>query len=151
MFNENIEAIEDDFDTDEALKDIVEPITKRGDIWKLGRHRLMCGDSIFIDDVEKLMNGKIATMVFTDPPYGIGYKAMRGGKDIANDASPNEALEVTIKALQIVSNTKTFFACCDWRSLEKARHCGQPFVAWRAHRQRVGVCRFGHHCPCLSG
>lgn len=48
-----------------------EPITKKGDIFQLGRHRLMCGDSTSVDDVEKLMNGAKADLVFTDPPYGI--------------------------------------------------------------------------------
>lgn len=56
--------------TDEDdVPEVVEPIVKRGDIWLLGNHRLMCGDSIMIDDVEKLMNGEKADMVFTDPPY----------------------------------------------------------------------------------
>ena len=48
-----------------------EPITKLGDIWQLGRHRLMCGDSTDRATVEKLMNGAKADMVFTDPPYGM--------------------------------------------------------------------------------
>ena len=48
-----------------------EPITKLGDIWQLGRHRLMCGDSTDKETVELLMNGNKADMVFTDPPYGI--------------------------------------------------------------------------------
>lgn len=51
----------------------VEPKTKLGDIYQLGNHRLMCGDSTSIDAVEKLMNGEKADMVFTDPPYGIKY------------------------------------------------------------------------------
>ena len=49
----------------------VEPITKLGDVWLLGEHRLMCGDSTVIDAVDKLMNGAKADMVFTDPPYGV--------------------------------------------------------------------------------
>ena len=49
-----------------------EPISKRGDIWLLGKHRLMCGDSTG-EDVEKLMNGVKADMVFTDPPYNVDY------------------------------------------------------------------------------
>jgi len=50
-----------------------EPITKEGDIWILGNHRLMCGDSTSIDAVERLMDGQKADMVFTDPPYGMSY------------------------------------------------------------------------------
>lgn len=53
-----------------------EPKTKPGDIYKLGRHRLMCGDSTSIDAVEKLMDGQKADMVFTDPPYGVDYKGI---------------------------------------------------------------------------
>lgn len=48
-----------------------EPISKLGEVYQLGRHRLMCGDSTKIEDVEKLMNGQKADMVFTDPPYGM--------------------------------------------------------------------------------
>lgn len=62
------EAEEDDFDEE---KDAVEPICQRGDIWMLGQHTLMCGDSTSEEDVKKLMNGEKADMVFTDPPYGI--------------------------------------------------------------------------------
>ena len=53
--------------------DKVETRVKKGDIWQLGEHRLMCGDSTVITDVEKLMNGEKADMVFTDPPYGVSY------------------------------------------------------------------------------
>jgi DNA modification methylase len=51
-----------------------EPITKPGDIWILGKHRLMCGDSTSVDAVDKLMQGQKADMVFTDPPYGVNYE-----------------------------------------------------------------------------
>jgi DNA modification methylase len=67
------EAEEDDFDVDKAVDETKEPICKLGDIWQLGNHRIMCGDSTKREDVEKLMNGKKADMVFTDPPYGINY------------------------------------------------------------------------------
>jgi DNA modification methylase len=50
-----------------------QPVTVEGDVWLLGRHRLMCGDSTSIDAVEKLMDGRKADMVFTDPPYGVSY------------------------------------------------------------------------------
>ncbi len=58
----------------DAVPDAPEvPVTVEGDVWLLGRHRLMCGDSTSIDAVEKLMDGRKADMVFTDPPYNIDY------------------------------------------------------------------------------
>jgi len=64
--------------TDEdAVPDIPdEPKTKMGDIYQLGNHRLMCGDSTSIDAVDKLMEGQKADMVFTDPPYEVDYKGI---------------------------------------------------------------------------
>lgn len=67
------EVIEPQCDEDEVPTE-VETRCKPGDIWTLGRHRLMCGDSTSIDAVEKMMAGERADMVFTDPPYGIGFK-----------------------------------------------------------------------------
>jgi DNA modification methylase len=65
--------------TDEdAVPEVPEtPKTVLGDVWVLGNHRLMCGDSTSIDAVDKLMNGAKADMVFTDPPYGIDYSGGR--------------------------------------------------------------------------
>jgi DNA modification methylase len=56
---------------EDEVPEQVETRCKRGDVWKLGNHRLMCGDSTSIDDVEKLMNGEKADLCFTDPPYGM--------------------------------------------------------------------------------
>ncbi len=64
---EYIETEEDDFEIEEPEN----PISKRGDVWLLGRHRLMCGDATKKEDVERLMDGKKADMLFTDPPYGM--------------------------------------------------------------------------------
>lgn len=61
-------------DEDEAPPVPDEPKTKLGDIYQLGNHRLMCGDSTSIDAVDKLMDGRKADMVFTDPPYGVAYE-----------------------------------------------------------------------------
>lgn len=61
-------------DEDQVPEVPEEPKTKLGDIYKLGRHRLMCGDSTSIDAVERLMDGQKADMVFTDPPYGVSYE-----------------------------------------------------------------------------
>lgn len=64
------EGLTDEDDVPEAPE---QPVTVEGDVWILGRHRLMCGDSTSIDAVEKLMDGRKADMVFTDPPYNIDY------------------------------------------------------------------------------
>jgi DNA modification methylase len=66
---------EDDFDADKAAAEIITPISQRGDIWLLGKHRLMCGDSANTSDVEKLMDNKKARCVFTDPPWNVDYGA----------------------------------------------------------------------------
>lgn len=65
--------------TDEdAVPDVQpEPISKPGDVWLLGKHRVMCGDSTSIDAVETLMDGAKADMVFTDPPYGVDYNGIK--------------------------------------------------------------------------
>lgn len=68
------EAVQDDFDVD-AEKEKIDAkgaVTKTGDIWKLGEHRLMCGDSTSEVDFAKLMNGRKAQMTVTSPPYGVG-------------------------------------------------------------------------------
>lgn len=77
--NFEIEVADKEGLTDEdAIPEKVEPRTKLGDIYKLGNHRLMCGDSTMIDDVEKLMDGEKADMVFTSPPYNANTKAGDG-------------------------------------------------------------------------
>ena len=73
---------DDDFDEEAALKDV--PFVKPGDIWLLGRHRLMCGDSTVPEDVNILMDGKKANMCVTDPPYNCSYKGGTG-MTIMND------------------------------------------------------------------
>lgn len=65
-----INQLEPQCDEDE-LPEHVEPKTKLGDIYKLGNHRLMCGDSTMIDQVEKLMDGNTCVLMVTDPPYGV--------------------------------------------------------------------------------
>ena len=66
--------------TDEdAVPEVEEPITKLGDLWLLGEHRLLCGDATISTDVDRLMDGEKADMVFTDPPYGIDADKMTMG------------------------------------------------------------------------
>ena len=75
---------DDDFDVDAALEE--EPISKQGDIWLLGRHRLICGDSTKAEIYEKLMEGKKANLCVTDPPYNVNYTAgSENERKIKND------------------------------------------------------------------
>ena len=83
----NGDDVQDDtFDIDAALKE--PPITKLGDLWLLGKHRLLCGDSTKPDDVARLMDGKKANLVLTDPPYNIAYQGKAG--KIQNDSMDDE-------------------------------------------------------------
>lgn len=63
---------------DKAKEEIETPVARRGDIWKLGRHRLMCGDATSLDDAEILMAGNKLDLVITDPPYNVDYGAKVG-------------------------------------------------------------------------
>jgi DNA modification methylase len=77
------EEVTEGLTDEDAVPDVpVQPVTVEGDVWLLGRHRLMCGDSTSIDAVEKLMDGRKADMVFTSPPYNADAKAGQG--DIFN-------------------------------------------------------------------
>ncbi len=70
----DIEPQEDDFPVEDALQETSEPETRRGDLWILGDHRLLCGDSTNMDDMERLMAGEQADLVITDPPYNVDYQ-----------------------------------------------------------------------------
>ncbi|RKD25221.1 DNA modification methylase [Caminicella sporogenes DSM 14501] len=87
----------DDFDVDAALEK--EPISKHGDIWILGKHRLICGDSTKAEIYEKLMEGKKANLVVTDLPYNVDYEGTAG--KIKNDnMSDKEFYEFLLKAFK---------------------------------------------------
>lgn len=99
---------------------------KRGDIWHLGNHRLMCGDSTLKEDVEKLMNGEKADMVFTDPPYGVAYagghnKKKRSG--IENDKLQGDDL------------TNLFYKSLNNAVLKSKENCA--FYIWYANGKAV--------------
>lgn len=103
-----LEAEEDDFDTTPPE----EPITVLGDLYEIGEHRLLCGDSTDSDQVAKLMDGEKADMVFTDPPYNINYGNIKHPKfkqrDIENDNMSGDEFKDFCQGF--VSNIKLF---CD--------------------------------------
>ena len=95
--DENGDTEDDDFDLDGALEET--PFAKTGDLWHLGRHRLLLGDSTKPEDVARLMDGKKANLVLTDPPYLISYKAKAGA--IKNDDLDDAAgFEFLLAAMQ---------------------------------------------------
>lgn len=92
-FSEDEEAVEDDNWEADVPE---EPISKRGDIWVLGRHRLMCGDSTEAADVALLMDGNKADMLLTDPPYNVDYTGKASEletRKIENDKMEDSAFQ----------------------------------------------------------
>jgi DNA modification methylase len=69
--SESGEVVEDGFDAEAEAEQIVEPVTKTGDIWLLGKHRIMCGNSTKKEDVDRLMGPQRVGLLITDPPYGV--------------------------------------------------------------------------------
>ena len=99
---------EDNFDVDSTYEEIEEPITKPGDIWILGNHRLMCGDSTHKDDIMRLMNNQDADMLLTDPPYNVDYvgktaEALKIKNDNMDDNQFYEFLRKVFENMYIVT------------------------------------------------
>ena len=119
-----IEVTEGLTDEDEAPPVPEEPKTKPGDIYQLGKHRLMCGDSTSIDAVDTLMAGQKADMVFTDPPYGMSYEGGRGKKQfgmIKNDDAQGEDLIALVRDALSTAKASSkdgaaSYVCFPWRT-----------------------------------
>ena len=110
-------GIEDEEEETEIVEDEApevdedaEPIAKLGDIWQLGRHRLMCGDSTDKATVELLMDGKKADMVFTDPPYGISVVGDNG--KVGADNLAKNGVYMPVKGDETTETTERFFEVC---------------------------------------
>lgn len=80
-------AEDDDFDLSAALEQAA--FVEQGDVWTVGRHRVMCGDATVVEDVQKLMDGKKANLILTDPPYGVSFQSA-DGLSIQNDSIKGE-------------------------------------------------------------
>ena len=81
------DAEDDDYDLSAALEKAA--FVERGDLWTVGRHRLMCGDATSAEDVATLMDGRKANLILTDPPYGVSFKSS-SGLTIQNDSMKDE-------------------------------------------------------------
>lgn len=94
---------------DDVIPENAPPIAKLGDLWALGEHRVLCGDSTDKEAVERLMDGKKADMIFTDPPYNVVYEGMQNSKQwdkIENDAMTPEAFKEFL--LKVFVNYHTY-------------------------------------------
>jgi DNA modification methylase len=142
-----------------------EPVTKLGDIYQLGNHRLMCGDSTSIDAVDKLMNGQKADMVFTDPPYGVSYTGGlqdkgKGLKGNAREMIKNDDIDLYEEAVTVASmvcNGPVFMFYADtvpfglYRGIENV---GGEVVALLIWKKKGGYGALGasykpNHEPCV--
>lgn len=93
----------DGFNVTEALETVSEPTTKLGDVWLLGKHRLVCGDATKLDDIHLLMDGKKADLVITDPPYNVAVESesealqSSGRGSILNDQMSDAAFQTFLE------------------------------------------------------
>jgi DNA modification methylase len=109
---EQIEGLTDE----DAVPEVPEePKTKLGDIYQLGNHRLMCGDSTNIDAVDKLMDGQKADMVFTDPPYGVEYQSNMRTKSQKFDVLVNDDQFLDIAPILEVFSKGWMFIWTSWK------------------------------------
>ena len=109
------EAEEDDYEVNPPE----EPKAKPGDIYQLGRHRLMCGDAINITDVEKLIAGERIDMLFTDPPYNVSFKGRSGKFDVIKNDDLSNAdfstfIDEIVNIIKII-NAPIRYIWCNWK------------------------------------
>lgn len=157
----NPEVVEDDWS--DADEETIEARAQQGDIWKLGRHRLMCGDSTDVNAVETLMAGAKADMLLTDPPYGVDYEGAAG--KIQNDNLQGEKFKEFLQSAFYAAkcnmvdggvfhvwsasgpNSFTFFT-----ALHDAKMAMRQVLIWVKNAPVLGRSDYQwQHEPCLSG
>jgi DNA modification methylase len=112
--------IEPNEQDDEVPEPPTEPQSQVGDLYELGEHRVLCGDSTKIEDVERLMNGRKADMVFTDPPYGVSYQSNMRTKSEKFDVIENDETILTDWIAPAASySTGWVFVWTTWRVVDQ--------------------------------
>ena len=110
LFQEDSEVEDDDFDVDGELKEPA--VTQMGDVWTLGRHRLVCGDSTKEETYEVLMQGQKANLVLTDPPYNVNYEGAAGkikNDNMAGDKFYQFLLDAFINMEKVMANDASIY------------------------------------------
>ncbi len=113
---ESTDGLTDEDDVPEVPED---PVTVLGDIWLMDKHRLMCGDSLSTDSMDLLMQGKVADMVFTDPPYGISYQSNMRTKTDKFAVLENDDVVLDIAPTLEIYSTGWMFIWTAWKVLDK--------------------------------
>lgn len=130
-------------DEDEVPELPETPETVEGDVWLLGQHRLMCGDSTSIDAVEKLMDGQKADVLFTDPPYGYKYQSNHQDKHkmLLND---DVMLDFAPVAHAVLFDNSAIYVCGSFQSISKwIDYIGENFdyknlIVWKKNNWSMG-------------
>lgn len=166
---EEEEEVEGLTDPDEVPEAPEEPKTKLGDLYILGEHRLLCGDSTKAEDVEKLMNGEKADILLTDPPYssggfqesgkGSGSIGARGGKKIENDNLSTRGYERLMNAVFTqFQEAHSIFVFCDWKmwitNFDLSEGNGyrvRNMIVWDKMQMGMGMPFRNQHELCLFG
>lgn len=116
LMPEQIDGLTDEDDVPEVPED---PVTVEGDVWVLGNHRLMCGDSTSIDAVDRLMDGNKVDMVFTDPPYNVSFNGRSGKHDVIkndnlSDSHFDKFIDETCQTIKAV-DPSVYYIWCNWK------------------------------------
>jgi DNA modification methylase len=119
LLAEVLDTVEGNTDPDDVPEPPEDPITKPGDLWILGNHRLLCGDSTDVLAVERLMDGQKADMVFTDPPYNVAFNGRSGKFDVIknddlDDQSFDELIAQTVSTIKLLA-PKHYYIWCNWK------------------------------------
>lgn len=123
--NDQVEEMIEKLNEKEIVEDEVpelkkDPQTKLGDLWQLGEHRLLCGDATKLEDVEKLMDGQKADMVFTDPPYGVSFQSNMRTKSEKFDILENDDTILTDWIAPVATSSQGWvFVWTTWKVLDK--------------------------------
>jgi DNA modification methylase len=136
LLAEVLDTVEGNTDPDDVPEVPEEPVTKPGDLWILGNHRLLCGDSTDVLAVERLMDGQKADMVFTDPPYGIEYQSNWRPKAEKFDVLANDDQLLDVAPIIEAFSSGWVFIWTGWKVqtkwIEKFNTFGYPtnIVIW---------------------